>query len=258
MSRKVLFITEGSVDELQLVKSICKDIGITQADRDFYSYRTDLHQFARLMLPENNDTVDETLDVLLVLKSHENDKEQREILSNQYTDIFIIFDFDPHTVYPSFDKICALASFLTNSSDMGRLFINYPMMQSFKHLCRLPDTDYEHRIVTISEMKHYKEIVGREGLPELIKAHEYNHFQLYEIACHNFCKRETLLGRHYSIEGISVYDSSEDIEVLHRQLATFSEQGLCGVLNTSSLIYLEYCPRKFIDEITRHREKFRI
>lgn len=256
VGKKVLFITEGPVDELQLMKSICRDLGLTQSERDFYNYRTDFHQFARLIVP--NDTVDDALDVLLVLKAHERDKRQIDILSRKYTDIFLVFDFDPHTVSPSFDKICALASFFTNSSDMGKLFINYPMMQSFKHLRQLPDIDYANRTVTLSEMKHYKEVVGREGLDELLKAHEYNHFQLYEIACHNFCKREVLLGRPYAITSASTYDGSEDIGVLHRQLIDFQTKGFCSVLNTSSLIYFEYSPQKFINEVVRHREKFRI
>lgn len=216
-----------------------------------------LYHFARLIIPDDVDTVDDTLDVLRVLKAQEQDKHQID-MSCQYTDIFIVLDFDPHTVSPAFNKICALASFFTASNDMGRLFINYPMRQSFKYLRNLPDIDYAHRSVTLSDMKHYKELVWREGMDELSKSHEYNHFQLYEITCHNFCKREVLLGRLYAITYSSKYDGYEDIEVLYRQLANFKTKGLCSVLNTSSLIHLEYFPQKFINEVVRHREKFRI
>ena len=256
--KKVLFITEGPVDELHLMRSICNDLGLTTSERDFYSYNTDFHHFARVMLPDGADTVDTTIDLLLTLKMYETDAVRLEILNAAYTDIFIIFDFDPHVNTPEFEKISALASFFRDSSDMGRLFINYPMMQSYKHLKWLPDNEYEYRKVNISEVHDYKKLVSLEGLPELIKTHEYNHLQLYEIAYHNYCKREKILGRDYDINRLYKYDGAEDVEILKRQIQDFQKNGQCSVLNTSSLIYLDYIPKKFFNEITRHKDKFRI
>ena len=258
MHRKVLFITEGPVDEIHFLASICSDLGIAEKQRDFYCYRTDFHQFARLMLPDNTNAVDNALDVLLTLKSYERNEDNVKILSAKYTDIFIIFDLDPQAIRTEFSKIHALASFFTDSSDMGRLYINYPMMQSYKHLKSLPDTDYMTRKVNISQIRNYKEIVAQEAVPELVKAHTYSHAQLYEIACHNYCKREKMLGRDCSINSKSTYDGSEDLRILEIQLEDLTTNQQCSVLNTSSLIYLEYKPKKFFDEVSRHRQKFRI
>lgn len=69
MSKNVLVITEGPRDELHLIKSICIDLGI--ADVDFYSYKTDFHNFARIVLPNGALKPDDTVDLLLELKSHE-------------------------------------------------------------------------------------------------------------------------------------------------------------------------------------------
>ena len=258
MCKKILFITEGPVDELNLMASICSDLGMVSSQRAFYSYQTDFHQFARLMLPDNCTQVDETLDVLLTLKSQEHDKDKGELLSAKYTDIFIVFDLDPHAINADFERIRALASFFTDSSNMGRLFINYPMMQSYKHLKCLPDTEYIDRKVHISQIRHYKELVGQEALPELLKAHYYNHIQLYEIAAHNYCKREKLLGRECCISNSSTYSSRDDVKILDIQLQDLALTRQCSVLNTSSLIYLEYRPKQFFEEITRHKNRFRI
>ena len=257
VSKKVLFITEGPVDELHLMKSICKDLSLKTGEFEFYSYMTDFHQFSRLIL-SGADKVDEDIDILLALRSHEKDAQRREILAYKYTDIYIIFDFDPHAVKPEFGKIRALASYFTDSSDMGRLFINYPMMQSYKHLKSLPDMDYENRSVNIGQIRRYKELVSREGLSELIQAHACNHMQLYEIAYHNYCKREKILGRKYEMSDVSTYDALEDVKLLDLQISGLLDEGQCQVLNTSSLIYLDYKPRQFFEEITRHRNKFRI
>ena len=258
VSRRVLFITEGPIDELRLLKDICRDLHKIYEEYEFYSYRTDFHQFVRLLIPDGIDEIDKDLDIQLTLKSHEQSNEEREKLSQKYTDIYIIFDLDPHAIKVDFDKIRLLSTFFTNSSDMGRLFINYPMMQSYKHLKSLPDIDFESRTVTISDIKRYKELVAREALDELLKAHEYSHIQLYEIACHHFCKREKILGRDYKIDAESKYSASEDIKIFDKEVAQLKEKGFCDVLNTSVLIYFEYAPERFLREITTHRNKFRI
>ena len=254
----MLFITEGQVDELSLMMSICSDLGMVSSQRAFYSYRTDFHQFARLMLPDDCLQVDDALDVLLTLKSHEQNEDNITILSADYNDIFIVFDLDPHAICKEFSKIRALASFFTDSSDMGRLFINYPMMQSYKHLKCLPDTEYIDREVDITQIKNYKKLVGQEAVPELLKAHQYNHLQLYEITAHNYCKREKLLGREYAISNNSTYNGLDDLKILDIQLQNLTQRQQCSVLNTSSLIYLEYRTKQFFEEIKRHRTRFRI
>ena len=256
MPKKVLVITEGPRDELHLLKSICLDLGV--ADVNFYSYKTDFHNFARIMLPNGALKPDNTIDLLLELKSHEADEKEREILSGIYTDVYIVFDFDPHVSKPEFEKILALAKYFTSSSDMGRLFVNYPMLQSYRHLKKLPDTEYAERTVSMAEIFGYKELVFSEGVAELQSTHEYNHIQLMEIAAHNYIKREKMLGRTGEIQLDSKYNVLDDIKILEIELSELEKNNRCYVLNTSSLMYLDYSPKKFFAEINRHRHRFRI
>lgn len=37
-------------------------------------------------------------------------------------------------------------SCFVDAADIGRLYINYPMIESYRHLCRLPDDDFAERI----------------------------------------------------------------------------------------------------------------
>lgn len=258
MCKKVLVIAEGLVDELRLMKSICHDLGLTGSDVDFYSYKTDFHNFARIILPDGKDQPDDTVDLLLELKSREKGEREREILSGKYTDIYIVFDLDPHASKPDFEKARKLVEYFTSSSDMGKLFINYPMMQSYKHLKTLPDMEYAKRTVDISDIPRYKELVSQEGMPELIKTHNYTHVQLMSITWHNYCKRERMLGRTGEISSKNDYDGQEDVDILDIQISELRENDRCYVLNMSSLMYLEYSPKKFFTEISRHRKRFMI
>ena len=65
--KKVLVITEGPKDELHLMKSLCRDLGLSGSEVEFFSYKTSFHNFARLMLPDGCDRLDDTIDVLLEL-----------------------------------------------------------------------------------------------------------------------------------------------------------------------------------------------
>ena len=126
MSRKVLVITEGPKDELHLLKSLCRDIGLTESEVDIFSYKTDFHNFARLIFPEGTSKPDDTIDVLLELKSHEKDEAEQEILSGQYTDIYMVFDFDPHVSKPDFEKMRILADYFTEFKRYGTAFHKLP------------------------------------------------------------------------------------------------------------------------------------
>ena len=53
-----------------------------------------------------------------------------------------------------------------DAADMGRLYINYPMIESYQHLCRLPDDDFAERKIPVSLQpgKEYKALVERETI----------------------------------------------------------------------------------------------
>ena len=257
VAKKVLFITEGPVDELHLFKSICKDLGMTESNRNFYSYKTSLHSFVRLLLPNNKTQLDD-IDLLLTLKSQESDAKQQRILSQSYTDVYIIFDLDPQDSNTNFAKLRRLMDFYTDSSNQGRLYINYPMMQSYKHLKSLPDHEFESRDIKVGDISRYKYIVNQEALSELISTHNYNHIQLYEMAYHHLCKRGKILGRSVCITENYNYDVADDLKIFDIQLQELNKNGRCYVLNTSILIYLEYSSKYFLNEIIRHKDKFRI
>ena len=62
-----------------------------------------------------------------------------------FTDIFLVFDYERHDPRFSEDKIAELQNYFQDSTDMGKLFINYPMVESYQHLQSSPDPFYENR-----------------------------------------------------------------------------------------------------------------
>ena len=64
-----------------------------------------------------------------------------------YSDIILIFDFDPQDDLFTSKKIEEMLEYFKESSDMGKLYINYPMVESFYHMKTIPDLNFHKYVV---------------------------------------------------------------------------------------------------------------
>lgn len=83
-----------------------------------------------------------------------------------FTNIILIFDYERHDIHFSEDKIIHMQKSFIDSTDMGKLYINYPMIESYQHLCSLPDKNYSIRKIPVSLQpgKEYKSLVRKESV----------------------------------------------------------------------------------------------
>lgn len=75
----------------------------------------------------------------------------------------------------------------SESTDMGKLYINYPMIESYQHLTAIPDPAYAERKIPVSLQSgsKYKEQVGKESVVGRIVAFPH--------------RIDDLMNRHYGI-----------------------------------------------------------
>lgn len=252
--RDFLFILEGPKDEPKLLNSLFLEM--KKDDRQHcYFFRCNLHVLANLLMPSDDDDL-EGIDLLMALRGRNNTQEEAEVLNRRYTDIYMIFDFEPQEGNPVFEKIRKMIAYFNDSTDNGKLYINYPMMQSYRHLTALPDPEFESRRATVDDAKVYKKLVGEEGkaIPSRLK--KYDHVLLYSMAVHHLKKREKVLGRAYELP--TDYDETEDIEVFDNQVRMLAEERSCFVLNTSILLLVAYTPKGFLHEVKTHPDSYYI
>lgn len=83
-----------------------------------------------------------------------------------FTNIILVFDYERHDTNFAEDKIVQMQKCFMDSTDMGKLYINYPMIESYQHLCSLPDEDYEERKISVSLQpgKKYKSLVREDSV----------------------------------------------------------------------------------------------
>lgn len=252
--RDFLFILEGPKDEPKLLNSLFREMKKDDRQHCYY-FRCNLHVLANLLMPDEDDDL-EGIDLLMALKGRNNTAEEAEVLNRRYTDIFLVFDFEPQEGNPEFGKIRKMAAYFTDSTDNGKLYINYPMMQSYRHLTTLPDPGFEYRKASVDPKKTYKQLVAEEGRAIPTNLQSYDHVLLYSIAVHHLKKREKVLDRAYALP--MDYDETEDLQVFDHQMQMLSEEGNCFVLNTAILILVAYTPIKFLHEVKTHPDKYSI
>ena len=110
LENEILFIVEGAVDEPEIIKLINDKLNIGEnLNINIYSYQTSIYELYEDLV------IDEYLDIVLHLRSKEEDKRQKEMLSKNFQAIYLIFDFEPQ--YQKFDvnRIIVLNNFFNNS-----------------------------------------------------------------------------------------------------------------------------------------------
>lgn len=127
---KILVLAEGKKTDYQLMKRLLQIYEIGDS-HEIVSYNTNIYVLYNEMFRDGDPA---SLDILQTLKEHERDPEKKKLFDRRYSDILLIFDLDPQDPAFSADKILEMASFFVESSDMGKLYLNYPMVEAFYHL----------------------------------------------------------------------------------------------------------------------------
>lgn len=189
------------------------------------------------------------LDITAVLRSSEQvgqgDKEKLKGKSaNDFSDIFLAFDLDPHT--GDFDPVCVqkLMSHFRDSSDAGKLYINYPMVESFFHVpkeilesCDNPDVEKSLIRYEVRELTGYKKRVNHEGF-KYRKDYGVKQFQ-------------SVIRRHAQVVSLltkqpieSTFQLKVQLALLKKQLSLIQVSKSGYVVNTFCLLVPELYPSK--------------
>ena len=193
--------------------------------------------------------IDEYLDIRRVLKAREKNDHRKEKLSDKYTDIILVFDFEPHVDVPQFEKIEKMLKFFNDSTINGKLYINYPMMQSCRHIKCYPEEDIEFkdRIVYKMDCSKYKDIVNNESVFKNI--HKYDYPRIMKIIGYHLKKANYILNNQYIVPDIKQFNKIDLNRLYKIQCKNNDEKEFVYVLNTFVFNIIEYNPKVVIEKI---------
>lgn len=233
----ILFIVEGASAEPKLVKKISSVVGEHQYF--IYPYHTAIYELYEQLFADSD------LDLLLVLKERENDSSKRMMLSKKYMRTYLVFDFDPQHQKYSHDKLIRLISYFNDSTDKGKLYINYPMMESHRHLSLMPDVDFIDRKINIDQISRYKKIVG--DFTYYSDLNNYTYEIVTNMIAHHMIKYNKLVFDSVNMPSYEDYKNwsfETDLSLLSKQIESI-ENGFIYVINSSIFYVVDIKPKTF-------------
>jgi hypothetical protein len=114
-------------------------------------YGTNIYQLYNDIVKEyGEEWAEENMDIDLPFVISKKQYPDKLRYKEDFTNIILVFDYERHDTNFSEEKILKMQRCFVDAADMGRLYINYPMIESYRHLCQLPDDDFAERKVPVS------------------------------------------------------------------------------------------------------------
>lgn len=234
MARKMLLVVEGAKAEPRLIKRLLEVYGL-DADYEIVPYKTNIHVLYSDMFSNREDVG--MLTLTDVLKERETEPEKRDILNQDYSDVLLIFDYDPQDDKFDSGHLLEMQSYFNESTDEGKLFINYPMVESCRHFSRLPDPDFLNR--KTGECKQYKKVVNNETCRQDVSKLTKEDMDL--IISMVLQKSLTICNKAYNAnDAEGNLENLDLLEVLGMQNREWEQNDMVWVLGTCPLFICDY------------------
>lgn len=228
---KILVIVEGAKTDVNLMKRLLNIYGISETHK-IISYNTNIYTLYN-QLPDDYDEY-EDFDLLQLLKERESDQSKLDLLNERYSDILLIFDLDPQDPQFKPEKIIKMANYFTESTNMGKLYLNYPMVEAFYHMKSIPDDKYNDYTVTLEVLKKKK---YKQMIHDICRDGDYAKFASDKEECGIVINQNLAKAKFLTNTKDAIPDS---IEILNKQLDLLTNKKIVSVLCTCVFYVAEY------------------
>ena len=237
--RSILLVVEGAKQEQFLMNKVLEEYGL-DADYQIYSYGTNIYELYERMFAQGRDEL-EALSLIGILKEREADPAKRELLDINFSDILLVFDFEGEMEDRfSFERHAEMLEYFSESTDEGKLYINYPMVEACKHFSGLPDVGYLNRCVSVDDIESYKQIVGTESRFQNY-GRDFCRPALDALILLSVAKSLKLCGCELDLSDFTGSCESVDHgEIYRRQETLYNEQSCLVVLGTCLMFICDY------------------
>ena len=205
---KVLIVVEGKKTEPRIMSHLFDCFGISERHQ-IYSFKSNLYVLYQKMFLKSDP---ESYDLLQVLKEDAAPEDEWKLDIN-YSDVLLIFDLDPQDHYYNPDHVLQMLNYFKESSDMGKLYINYPMVESYYHMKTIPDPNYLSYSFPVTNLKSYKKHVGE------IRKNNYDSYARTQEECisliqANITKAKLITGENetgYIPDGDVIFQAMQNV-----------------------------------------------
>ena len=233
MAKKVLFVVEGGKTENDLIiKSFKHVMKLSNEEVEVVKYCTVLYDlYDRIESGE----YDSLIDYLWV--------NHKRIFNGDYSkprdyfsSIYLIFDFDPQDERFAIDKCEWLINYFSDETRNGKLYFNYPMIESLIDFTNLSQKAFNRRMVSRKNLKGdtYKNRVSQYSI---VKRHprkyslKNRHFLHLLIYLH--------LNKYLFLCNETEFNEINSMALLESELVIYRSE-IISVVNSAILILCDY------------------
>lgn len=242
--RNILLIVEGRKTEPKFFRQIRQKFDI---DYKIYCLGTNIYT-----LYSKIKELDFNCDIKSVLKDLH--PEQAQILNNKFAYTYLIFDCDAHhpkkedgrdikqIVLDNLIKIKELLNYFNDETEpsRGKLYINYPMMESYKDADDFFDAQYKSATVSIDNIVNYKALVGRKKLSNK-RVDSFTKEELCKLSLMNIFKLNYIVNGLWAALSYNEYKNlMETLSLYEAEKKMIDLQNEISVINTTLFLVLDY------------------
>ena len=227
----ILVVFEGLVTEKTIFNNLKKHFLNENSNTIVYGFHC-----GEIYSLYNKLEKDEDLELFALLKENLKDtnKELENIKRNQVSELYLFFDYDGHARSANDEKLkYMLQLFNDETSDYGKLYISYPMVEAIKHL--KDNVDFKN---TIEESKKiYKSIVAQNCNNNL------QHLDKFTFDDWNFIINENSKKANFIVNNTFTFQTNilKQSEIFNNQKAKYIDvENKVAVLSAFPIFLLDY------------------
>lgn len=246
-NRNILLIVEGEITEVEVFNKISALFFDRKTKLIFYPYKSNIYS-----LYQKIKEYDELTSTIEILKEIAPNKKMRSVLNINFSEIYLIFDFDPQEPAYSDVKIKELTSLFDNETEFGKLYINYPMMESFRDHNNFDLMDYLSRSISLENLtsNNYKKFIIENGYKKNLDKLTIRHFK--KLSKLNITKANYIINNNKEMPNFNdYYNISNQKSILDKQIIQKKSQNRIYVLNTCMMFIVDYFSKKIYKDIKK-------
>ena len=101
----------------------------------------------------------------------QNRETLKKFTRDDFAEIYLFFDYDGHSTLASDDKLVEMLEIFNEETNLGKLYISYPMVESVKHYSE--KVDFKTIKVAAKENIKYKNLVSNEADKKYLQFSKY-------------------------------------------------------------------------------------
>lgn len=194
-------------------------------------------------------------DIIGVLRELNKKQPNEVFLDKRFAYVYLIFDFDiQHNSQPglfdyfnlkkNINQLKEMANYFNNETDptIGKLYINFPMFESYRDIDSFDDFTFKNRTCKLSELKSYKEKTSYKKIAN-IRMSSFSKFNFEQLAFLNLLKLNYLIKGVFASPSLEEYQLISLLELVKCE-EDFAYKGFVSVVNCSVLFIIDYFGNK--------------